>query len=500
MGICSSIRRRIKYYTAKSDSPLRRAGRSEGAARAGDRRGPGAAPAAQGAGGQRHRQPEAGRDAAQPADGRATRSSTPTPARPCSWPTRRARRGDTAKAAEYSAAAEALRQPADRDGDTRSTSTKTHGPAVHPGRRAGQGGRRPERRRRCRHKLAERQKLLSQLDQAKMQEQMNTAMASLSARPSARTSRRFDEVRDKIEARYAKAKGMAELSTGQRSSDRMLEIEQAVDEQRGPGPADRDPHAAGPRRRRGRRPGAARASGCRQRRGAGQRRHPPATAAAGRTGQARSSRRDPPARPRRHLAAKQSDRGARSAQVGTRPVRGARPGRRGGRPTRAPSGRSVLRRPATALQAAGVEAAEALGEHDAVGAGHLDGVVGVERRRRRRSRRRAAASVPPRSSARRAPSSTMTVPLRPDGEGDPQLAGRQPAVAGQHDGADAGRAGHGVGEHVGPVGAGDHGPHPGPRRDLGRGDLGGHAAAAPGRCRRPRPRPRARGRPRRSPR
>ena len=33
-------------------------------------------------------------------------------------------------------------------------------------------------------KLAERQKLLSQLDQAKMQEQMNTAMASLSAQSS----------------------------------------------------------------------------------------------------------------------------------------------------------------------------------------------------------------------------------------------------------------------------------------------------------------------------
>ena len=50
-------------------------------------------------------------------------------------------------------------------------------------------------------KLAERQKLLSQLDQAKMQEQMNTAMASLSSR-WARTCHAH-EVRQKIETRYA---------------------------------------------------------------------------------------------------------------------------------------------------------------------------------------------------------------------------------------------------------------------------------------------------------
>ena len=65
-------------------------------------------------------------------------------------------------------------------------------------------------------KLAERQKLLSQLDQAKMQEQMNKAMASLSETVGQDVPT-LDEVRDKIEARYAKAKGMAEL-TESRSS------------------------------------------------------------------------------------------------------------------------------------------------------------------------------------------------------------------------------------------------------------------------------------------
>jgi phage shock protein A len=75
-------------------------------------------------------------------------------------------------------------------------------------------------------KLAERQKLLSQLDQAKMQEQLNTAMATLSENVGQDVPT-FDEVRDKIEARYAKAKGMAELQ-GSTVENRMLEIEQAT--------------------------------------------------------------------------------------------------------------------------------------------------------------------------------------------------------------------------------------------------------------------------------
>ncbi|MBW3611589.1 MAG: PspA/IM30 family protein [Actinobacteria bacterium] len=75
-------------------------------------------------------------------------------------------------------------------------------------------------------KLAERQKLMSQLDQAKMQEQMNTAMASLSETVGGDTPS-LAEVQNKIEARYAKAKGMAELSSESVES-RMLEVEQAA--------------------------------------------------------------------------------------------------------------------------------------------------------------------------------------------------------------------------------------------------------------------------------
>jgi phage shock protein A len=75
-------------------------------------------------------------------------------------------------------------------------------------------------------KLSERQRLLGQLDQAKMQEQMNKAMSSLSETVGEDVPT-LDEVRDKIEARYAKAKGMSELTETSVES-RMVEIEAAA--------------------------------------------------------------------------------------------------------------------------------------------------------------------------------------------------------------------------------------------------------------------------------
>ncbi len=75
-------------------------------------------------------------------------------------------------------------------------------------------------------KLGERQKLLSQLDQAKMQEQLNKAMSSLSETVGDEVPS-FDEVRDKVEARYAKAKGASELNASS-VEGRMLEVEQAA--------------------------------------------------------------------------------------------------------------------------------------------------------------------------------------------------------------------------------------------------------------------------------
>jgi phage shock protein A len=74
-------------------------------------------------------------------------------------------------------------------------------------------------------KLSERNKLLSQLEQAKMQEQMNKAMSSLSETVGEDVPT-LNEVRDKIEQRYAKAQGMSELSEGGVESS-MLEVERA---------------------------------------------------------------------------------------------------------------------------------------------------------------------------------------------------------------------------------------------------------------------------------
>jgi phage shock protein A len=75
-------------------------------------------------------------------------------------------------------------------------------------------------------KLAERNKLMSQLDQAKMQEQLTKAMGSLNEAVGQDVPT-FDEVRSKIEQRYARAKSMNEINEAG-VENRMLEIEQAT--------------------------------------------------------------------------------------------------------------------------------------------------------------------------------------------------------------------------------------------------------------------------------
>ncbi len=75
-------------------------------------------------------------------------------------------------------------------------------------------------------KLSERQSLLGKIDQANMQEEMNKAMSQLSMTVGEDVPS-LDEVRAKVEARYAKAKGMQELQ-GSSVEGRMLEVEQAA--------------------------------------------------------------------------------------------------------------------------------------------------------------------------------------------------------------------------------------------------------------------------------
>jgi phage shock protein A len=76
-------------------------------------------------------------------------------------------------------------------------------------------------------RLAERTRLLSQLEQAKMQEQVTTSLRSMSEISAPGTVPSLDEVRDKIEARYAKALGGAELAQSS-VEGRMLEVEKSA--------------------------------------------------------------------------------------------------------------------------------------------------------------------------------------------------------------------------------------------------------------------------------
>ncbi|PXW33602.1 phage shock protein PspA [Nocardia sp. 348MFTsu5.1] len=76
------------------------------------------------------------------------------------------------------------------------------------------------------HKLSERTKLLSQLEQAKMQEQVSASLNQMSELAAPGNTPNLEQVRDKIERRYANALGSAELSRNS-VQGRMMEVQQA---------------------------------------------------------------------------------------------------------------------------------------------------------------------------------------------------------------------------------------------------------------------------------
>ncbi|MDQ3887460.1 MAG: phage shock protein PspA, partial [Actinomycetota bacterium] len=76
-------------------------------------------------------------------------------------------------------------------------------------------------------KIAERTKLLSQLEQAKMQEQVSASLRSMTELTAPGSTPSLDEVRDKIERRYANAIGSAELAQNS-VQGRMLEVQQST--------------------------------------------------------------------------------------------------------------------------------------------------------------------------------------------------------------------------------------------------------------------------------
>jgi phage shock protein A len=76
-------------------------------------------------------------------------------------------------------------------------------------------------------KLAERTKLLSQLEQAKMQETVARSLESMSSLTAPGNTPSLDEVRDKIERRYANAMGRADLASNS-VEGRMLEVQKST--------------------------------------------------------------------------------------------------------------------------------------------------------------------------------------------------------------------------------------------------------------------------------
>lgn len=132
--------------------------------------------------------------------------------------------GDAEKAAEYTRAAETIADKliaVEKDVESLKSMVLEAAQAADQAKVAVQ-----QNSRMLQEKLTEKSKLLSQLEQAKMQEEMNAAMAQLteSVGDDVPTMR---EVQEKIEARYAKAKATSELQETSVES-RVLEIEQAT--------------------------------------------------------------------------------------------------------------------------------------------------------------------------------------------------------------------------------------------------------------------------------
>jgi phage shock protein A len=76
-------------------------------------------------------------------------------------------------------------------------------------------------------RLAERAQLLNQLEQAKMQERVADSLQGMSQLTASGNVPSLDEVRDKIESRYANAMGRAELAQNS-VEGRMLEVQKSA--------------------------------------------------------------------------------------------------------------------------------------------------------------------------------------------------------------------------------------------------------------------------------
>lgn len=130
--------------------------------------------------------------------------------------------GDAAKAQEYENAAEAFAAQLVTAEQSIEDTKQLHDQALQQATQAKQAVERNAAH--LQQQVAERSKLLSQLEQAKMQEKVAETMSSMNAITSGTPN--LDQVRDKIERRYANALGQAELAQNS-VQGRMAEVEQA---------------------------------------------------------------------------------------------------------------------------------------------------------------------------------------------------------------------------------------------------------------------------------
>ena len=131
--------------------------------------------------------------------------------------------GDEAKAVEYENAAEAFAAQLVTAEQSVEDTKHLHDQALQQADQAKQAVERNAMA--LQQKVAERTKLLSQLEQAKMQEKVSESLQSMNELSSGSTPN-LDQVRDKIERRYANALGQAELAQNS-VQGRMAEVEQA---------------------------------------------------------------------------------------------------------------------------------------------------------------------------------------------------------------------------------------------------------------------------------
>ncbi|MDK8813901.1 PspA/IM30 family protein [Corynebacterium sp. MSK073] len=132
--------------------------------------------------------------------------------------------GDENKAVEYENAAEAFAVQLVTAEESVEDTKKLHDQALQ---QAEQAKRAVERNNAAlRQKVDERSKLLSQLEQAKMQEKVSESLNSMNELSAGGNTPSLDAVRDKIERRYSKALGQAELAENS-VENRMAEVQQA---------------------------------------------------------------------------------------------------------------------------------------------------------------------------------------------------------------------------------------------------------------------------------